>query len=70
MAQLAINYLILKEICSISFPDSLLAQILRHLKISSMIISCEEFMEVKPVMKTIRNERAGGMPDFCSSKGQ
>jgi hypothetical protein len=68
MAQLAANYSILKAFWPIYFSNQLLAQILRHSKISSMIIFCDKFMEVKPVMKTIRNGRAGGMPDFGISK--
>lgn len=70
MARLAINYATLKAIWPIYFLDSLLAQILRHSKTSSIVISCEKFMEVKPVMKTIRNGRAGGMPDFGRNKGK
>jgi len=67
MAQLAINYSILKVFLPISFPNSLLAQILRHSKTSVIVIFCEKVMKGNRVMKPIRNGRAGGMPDFGAS---
>ena len=69
MAQLANKSLILKVFLPIFFPKSLLAQILKYSKTSSIVIFCEKFMEVKPRHETIRNGRAGGVPDFGTSNG-